>query len=347
MKEISWSAKYRPEKFEDIVFPNDKLQKKSEDFYNNDFIQGNILSYGHPGTGKTTLTRILKSKVCLGNTHDLFTLGRKVDSADGLKKWLGYATYGKQRVVLIEEMDKLNDISVTVLKDGLMEDYQHNTTFLATTNNVEKIDEALLTRFNTKINFDILPQDAVLNRLSFILNEEKVIFQEEELKEYVEKHIAKGLRELINDIENAYIDGKFSLKEATYPVKKNPKNAPIRKSPSNTSIQTTPLKRIKPIFIQNTGIDWQRKQPTTQVITLEVKENNLYQTEVVRLEAKYSRVLSMDEMSHELGITSKTLKRRILKGKELPEYREDTSGRHKFPISAVATYLTQGLIKTA
>lgn len=103
---------------------------------------------------------------------------------------------------------------------------------------------------------------------------------------------------------------------------------------------------MKQLFIPipNTGIAWGHQ---TQRVFLDVKENDAYQTEVVRLEAKYGRVLSKKEMAHELGISLKVLTQRIHVGKGIPEYIENAAGRHIFPVSAVATYLSKGLIKTA
>jgi len=107
--------------------------------------------------------------------------------------------------------------------------------------------------------------------------------------------------------------------------------------------------KIKVIPIPNTGIEWthlRKRQASSTAITLTVERGDLYQTEVVRLEAKYGRVLSKKEMASELGISLKNLTQRIHAGVDIPEYKELVSGRHIFPISAVATYLSKGLVKT-
>ena len=105
--------------------------------------------------------------------------------------------------------------------------------------------------------------------------------------------------------------------------------------------------RPKFTLIPNTYIEGLSKPPIAIKVTLEVKVGDPYQTEVVRLEAKYGRVLSKKEMAHELGISIKTLTERMHKGVDIPEYKETALGRHIFPISAVAAYLSKGLIKTS
>ena len=67
--------------------------------------------------------------------------------------------------------------------------------------------------------------------------------------------------------------------------------------------------------------------------------------ETQRLEAKYSRALSMDEMAFELHISRRTLYRRMDES-NVPEYLENATGKFIFPISSVAEYLTSNLIKT-
>ena len=100
----------------------------------------------------------------------------------------------------------------------------------------------------------------------------------------------------------------------------------------------------RPIFIPSA---WMPKRQTSVVVSLAVEAGNLYQTEVLRLEAKYGRALSKKETAIELHISDKVLAERIIQGRDIPDYRESASGRHVFPISAVAAYLTQGLVKTA
>lgn len=84
----------------------------------------------------------------------------------------------------------------------------------------------------------------------------------------------------------------------------------------------------------------------TTVLRLEVQPGNLYQTEVVRLEAKYTRALDKIQTAHEMHISVKTLERRIARGVDVPQYKELRTKRVLFPISSVAAYLSQGLVQT-
>ncbi len=196
-----------------MIFPNETAKQTMEKFYNQGFIQGNILSYGPAGLGKSALMGVLIHRI-IKNQNDIFILGRKVEDVDNLRRWLQQQPVGNQKIVKIEEIDRLAQSSqaFVVLKDGLMEKYQHNTSFLATTNRPEKIDSALLTRFNTKIEFKDLPIEGINQRLSLILNQEGIKYNEEDLKKYISNYHRRGLRDLINNMELASISGSFQLK---------------------------------------------------------------------------------------------------------------------------------------
>ncbi len=209
MQYKAWFEKYRPKELKDVVLPNPEIKQTLDLFYDQEFIRGNLLSYGPPGLGKTSLSEVMIHRI-IKDRNDIFILGRKTEDVENLTRWLQQrAVHSNQKIVKIEEMDRLSSKAQVVLKDGLMEKYQHNTAFIATTNNPEKIDSALMTRFNTKINFSRLPPEALKEKISFILREEGVHFEEQVLSDYIDKFHGRGLRDLINNAELASVSGTF------------------------------------------------------------------------------------------------------------------------------------------
>jgi DNA polymerase III gamma/tau subunit len=159
--------------------------------------------------GKSTISEVLIKKI-IKDRNDIFILGRKTEDVDNLKRWLQQRPmHSNQKIVKIEEMDRLSTQAQVVLKDGLMEKFQHNTTFLATTNSPEKIDPALITRFNVRINFGDLPVDPVFERAKYILDSENIGYNKDELYEFVTKYHKRGLRDLINNLELSSTDSIF------------------------------------------------------------------------------------------------------------------------------------------
>jgi len=292
----AWSAKYRPKTFYEIVLIDDpNLRTKIKGFFDNAFIQGNLLCHGSPGRGKTALAEALIHTI-VKDKRDIFILGRSVEDIERLKRWLRYAVgQSTQKIVKIEEMDKLSPQAQTLLKDGLMEKYQHSTAFVATTNHIDKIDPALISRFNTCIDFDLLLSSSdIYDRLDKILRQESIAFEKDTLKDYTEKFHHLGLRELINDIETASVSGRLNL---------------------------------------------HRRDVTA---SREIPVSSSVEAETLRLAEKYNKsVLTLKEVATELGLSVRTLQRRINDPqKNTPKPLDMGSTRNKkFAIRSLVEYL--------
>jgi DNA polymerase III gamma/tau subunit len=214
----AWFEKHRPRTIDDLVFPTvlngegkdpEYIKEIFKKFYNQEFVQGNVLSYGPGGFGKTSLNKILMGKI-IKHPNDIFILGRKVEDVDKLQSWLqSKAISSNQKIVIIEEMDRLSSQAQLVLKDGPLEKYQDKVTFLCTTNNPEKLDRALLTRFNYRLHFQELDFNQTFQRIKNILIKENIEHDDELLKLFVSIYIKRGLRELISNLEVNSVTGKF------------------------------------------------------------------------------------------------------------------------------------------
>lgn len=206
-----WFEKHRPLKIEDVVFESPVVEAKIKEFVEQGYIRGNIISYGPGGVGKTTLNKILLHSI-VKSRDDFFILGKGVESIEQLKSWLiNVSMTSKQRIVICEEFDQLSSAAQTALKNGLMENYMPGVAFIVTTNKIHSIDGALLQRFNEKINFESFDVDGCYFRMIKILEEEEIEFDNNELYKLVGDFKNKGIRELINNMQGACLDKKFSL----------------------------------------------------------------------------------------------------------------------------------------
>jgi DNA polymerase III gamma/tau subunit len=141
--QAAWFERYRPKFIEEIVFPDEEKAFTIKKFVEQGYIQGNIISYGPGGVGKTTINKVLINSF-IKHAEDVFVLGRSVDDVDKLASWIVRApTASKQRIIVCEEIDNLSAKALSVLKDGFLEKYQPNVAFIATTNNIQKLDPAL------------------------------------------------------------------------------------------------------------------------------------------------------------------------------------------------------------
>ena len=207
----AWFEKYRPRDINDIIFPDDEKELLIKQFIQQGYIQGNILSYGRGGVGKTTINKVLQGAI-VQNAADIFVLGRSVEDVDELSGWLmKQPTASKQMIVVCEEFDKLSPKALSVLKDGLLEKYQPKVSFIVTTNKIHKLEAPLLQRFNIKLNFNEINLDKLGARLENILRLENISYTKEDFEVFLNKCKNKGIRDIINDLQLASFTGTFKI----------------------------------------------------------------------------------------------------------------------------------------
>jgi replication factor C small subunit len=186
--------KYRPKEFNDVVGLSNNF--KSIDLNN----IPHLLFYGSPGTGKTTLAKIiinkLKSDSLILNASDergIDIIREKVKVFASTK-----STNGKLKVIFLDEGDYLTMEAQTSLRN-IFETYHTNCRFIITCNYINKIIEPLKSRC-VVIEFNNINKDDIKNRLINICRFENIIYQDEVLNILIEKY-GLDMRKMINKIE--------------------------------------------------------------------------------------------------------------------------------------------------
>jgi DNA polymerase III gamma/tau subunit len=200
---ISWFEKWRPAVLDDVVFNNNQEKEMIQTWITDGKIPGNVLLFGPPGTGKTTLGTIL-IKLLIKSQGDLYVMKtRSVNEIDdNIKPFVvKRPIQSKGKIVYIEEIDKILRQGQNTLKDGLLEKYQEYVSFICCTNFIKRIDPALLTRFTYKIEFISDNKEGIKARLEYILNQEQTKYNQSEFAEFVDKNYKHGLRDLINELQ--------------------------------------------------------------------------------------------------------------------------------------------------
>lgn len=166
MKELLLSEKYRPKTIDDMV-----LQPRIKKMFENGDLTKNVIFYGHYGTGKTSLARILigkytKDKAFLeinsSKETSIDVIRTKVEAfcstiAMGLDLNVSY-NKDKIKYVFMDEYERMSSQAQDAMKVFVEEYSARNVRFILVTNHFGKISPGILSRF-TKVNFDIESED--------------------------------------------------------------------------------------------------------------------------------------------------------------------------------------------
>ena len=198
----SWAEKYRPREIKDLILPNENWKNVINKWVTDKKITGNIALFGFGGLGKSTLARILANEIIKNPADIKIIKSRSVQEIDTIGEFIRTVPISSpMKIILIEEADRLSPQAQNELKEKYTEQYQDHCSIIITTNYPNQIDEFLLQRFLYKIDFSRLDPSQVFQRLMYILESESCQVNENDLKEWIERNIHSGMRNLINQLQ--------------------------------------------------------------------------------------------------------------------------------------------------
>jgi DNA polymerase III delta prime subunit len=201
MKQL-WVEKYRPNTVDGYVFVDQAQRDQVQQWIKDKSIPHLMLS-GGPGTGKTTMAKMLINELGVDEYDVMYANGskeaRKVEWVDRLISFCQTMPYGEFKVVLIDEADYMNPNSVQPALRNLMEDYSQTVRFVLTCNKPHMIMPAIHSRCQ---GFHIVKADHTefTARVATVLVTEGVEFDLETLDSYV-KATYPDLRKCLNLVQ--------------------------------------------------------------------------------------------------------------------------------------------------
>ena len=218
--EFVWVERYRPLQLDDIILPK-TIKETFLEYITQSKVPNLLLTSNSAGLGKTSIAKILVNET----KGDLLFLNGNLDTGiDVMRSRVidfcsSVSIDDNPKFLLIDEAENLSPLAGNSLK-ALLESFT-NITFIFTANFVNKLPEPIRNRLQHYDFDDIYFRNKqeigkeILKRLIFILQNENISFNKEDLPKIVKAHYP-SVRGMIHALQKMSSNGELILSDVLH-----------------------------------------------------------------------------------------------------------------------------------
>ena len=196
------ATKYRPRTFKDVVC-QDNIKKVLTNQLETGEVKQAYLFSGSAGTGKTTSARIFANEVNKGKGKPIEIDGASNNGVDNIRNIIDDCRMksldSKYKVYIIDEVHMLSIGAFNALLK-VLEEPPKGVIFILCTTDPHKIPATILSRVQ-RFQFKRIPQNEVVNRLQYVLQQEGKITYDMEALQYIAKLADGGMRDALMKLD--------------------------------------------------------------------------------------------------------------------------------------------------
>ena len=196
------ATKYRPRTFKEVVC-QDNIKKVLTNQLETGEVKQAYLFCGSAGTGKTTSARIFANEVNAGKGKPIEIDGASNNGVDNIRNIIDDCRMksldSKYKVYIIDEVHMLSIGAFNALLK-VLEEPPKGVIFILCTTDPHKIPATILSRVQ-RFQFKRIPQNEVVKRLQYVLQQEGKITYDMQALQYIAKLADGGMRDALMKLD--------------------------------------------------------------------------------------------------------------------------------------------------